>query len=88
MMILKSLSVKKAKSLAVKASVVTSMAIGSVSAFAAEEASTLPSGAQAAIDEVGGMINGFIDAAWPIVGTIVVASIGIKLFKKFANKAT
>lgn len=27
-------------------------------------------------------------AAWPIVTAIVVATVGMKLFKKFANKST
>lgn len=32
--------------------------------------------------------NGLIDAAWPIAVSIVVAGVGIKLFTKFANKAS
>ena len=39
---------------------------------------------QSIADEAGNMI----DSAWPIVVAVVVAGIAIKLFKKFASKAT
>lgn len=42
----------------------------------------------AAMTSISTEAGNLIDAAWPIVTTIVVASIAIKLFKKFANKAS
>lgn len=41
-----------------------------------------------AMSTIGTEAGNLIDAAWPIVVAIVVAGIGIKLFKKFASKAT
>lgn len=48
----------------------------------------LPTEAQTAIDSISTFSDDIIAAAWPIATTILVASIGIKLFKKFSNKAT
>jgi hypothetical protein len=48
----------------------------------------LPAAAQAAVDSISTFGTDIIDAAWPIATMIVVASIGIKLFKKFSSKAT
>lgn len=48
----------------------------------------LPLDSQTAVDGISLFANDMIAAAWPIAATIVVASIGIKLFKKFSNKAT
>ncbi|WP_333797697.1 major coat protein [Rheinheimera sp.] len=41
-----------------------------------------------AIADVGTEAAALLAAAWPVVIAIVVGTIGIKLFKKFANKAT
>lgn len=41
-----------------------------------------------AIADIGTEAAALATAAWPIVTAIVVATIGMKLFKKFANKAT
>lgn len=48
----------------------------------------LPADAQTAVDSISTFADDIIAAAWPIATTIVVASIGIKLFKKFASKAS
>lgn len=48
----------------------------------------LPADAQTAVDSISTFADDIIAAAWPIATVIVVASIGIKLFKKFSNKAT
>ncbi|MFT2112015.1 major coat protein [Marinomonas sp. 2405UD68-3] len=48
----------------------------------------LPADAQAAVDSVNTFATDMIAWAWPVVATITVAGIGIKLFKKFSNKAT
>jgi hypothetical protein len=66
-----------------KAAVVLGALMGSSSAFAA-----LPAEATTALTSVTDFADSMIAAAWPIVGTITVATIGIKLFKKFTNKAT
>jgi hypothetical protein len=42
----------------------------------------------AAMSSIATEASNMISAAWPIVTTIVVASIAIKLFKKFANKSS
>lgn len=57
--------------------VVTALASGSALADSA-----------AAMTSIATEAGNLIDSAWPIVTTIVVASIAIKLFKKFANKAS
>jgi len=41
-----------------------------------------------AIADVGTEAAALLAAAWPVVIAIVVGTISIKLFKKFANKAT
>lgn len=48
----------------------------------------LPAEAQAAMDELGTFATDMVAAAWVIVPIVVVGFIGIKLFKKGANKAT
>lgn len=48
----------------------------------------LPAEATSALGGVTTFADDMIAAAWPIVGTIMVAAIGIKLFKKFVSKAT
>jgi len=71
------------KSKVTKSAVVLGALMGSSSAFAA-----MPAGATAALTSVTEFADSMIAAAWPIVGTITVATVGIKLFKKFTNKAT
>jgi len=46
------------------------------------------SAATDAITAIGTEASSLATAAWPIVTAIVIATIGMKLFKKFANKAT
>jgi Inoviridae major coat protein len=48
----------------------------------------LPAEATSAVTDVTTFATDMIAAAWPIVALITVGSIGIKLFKKFTNKAT
>lgn len=48
----------------------------------------LPTDAQAAVDSVNTFATDMIAWAWPVVATVTVAAIGIKLFKKFTSKAT
>ena len=74
---------KVLKSKVTKSAVVLGSLMGSSSAFAA-----MPAGATAALTSVVEFADSMIAAAWPIVGTITVATVGIKLFKKFTNKAT
>jgi hypothetical protein len=46
------------------------------------------SAAESAIQGIGVEIAALSAAAWPIVVSLVMAFIGMKLFKKFANKAS
>jgi len=71
---------------AFKASVVAAGAVGALSAGSAH--AVLPTEATAAVAEVVTFATDMIAAAWPIVALIAVGGIGIKLFKKFTNKAT
>ena len=74
----------KFKNLKSKIAVVGVLTLGAaVSAHAA-----LPAAAQGAVDGVGTFANDMIAWAWPVVAVVTVASIGIKLFKKFTSKAT
>lgn len=59
-----------------------SMAVSSVT-FAA-----MPAGATSALQGIQDTGTSMIDAAWPVAGAIIAGLIGIKLFKKVANKAT
>ncbi|MEQ5183818.1 major coat protein [Providencia alcalifaciens] len=43
--------------------------------------------AEAAFTTLGNDAKSYLGYAWPIVVTITVGLIGIKLFKKFANRA-
>jgi hypothetical protein len=44
--------------------------------------------AETAITAIGTEISALATAAWPIVIALVMAFTGMKLFKKFANKAS
>ncbi|EKQ1116232.1 major coat protein [Morganella morganii] len=44
--------------------------------------------AKEAFASITSLANEFISMAWPLVTLLVGALIGIKLFKKFANKAS
>lgn len=57
--------------------------MGSTTASAA-----LPAEAEAAMTAIGTLITDFIAAGWPIVVSLVVGVIGIKLFKKFSGKVS
>lgn len=75
---------KKIKSIASKASVVSAVALG----FAASAHAELPAAATAALGQVSTFADDMIAWSWPVVGTILAASIGIKLVKRFTGKAT
>ncbi|MEQ3693605.1 MAG: major coat protein [Thalassolituus sp.] len=74
---------KKIQNLKMKIATFTAITVGTLSANAA-----LPTDAQAAVDGIGTFANDMIAWAWPVVTTVVLASIGIKLFKRFSGKAT
>lgn len=61
--------------------VTTMVAAGSASA-------TETTAAEDAIAALEAEANTMIDAAWPVLTLIVGAMIGMKLFKKFANRAS
>ncbi|MUK67664.1 major coat protein [Aliivibrio fischeri] len=63
--------------------IVLSALVGSTTANAA-----LPAEAEAAMTAIGTLITDFIAAGWPIVVSLVVGVIGIKLFKKFSAKVS
>jgi hypothetical protein len=46
------------------------------------------SAAETALTSIGTEITALSAAAWPIVTSLVIAFVGMKLFKKFANKAS
>ncbi|RDL42758.1 phage coat protein [Marinomonas piezotolerans] len=74
----------KMNNLATKVTATTAVLLTSVTTARA----ALPADAQAAVDSVNTFATDMIAWAWPVVATITVAGIGIKLFKKFSNKAT
>ncbi|MDR5865276.1 major coat protein [Halomonas koreensis] len=47
-----------------------------------------PTGAEAAIAAMETEAQATIDAAWPFLVTVLGATIGMKLIKKFANRAS
>ncbi|CAM3680423.1 MULTISPECIES: major coat protein [Halomonas] len=61
----------------------TALLMGSAAVHAQEA-----SGAAAAFDEVSASGAEMAGYAWPVVASITAALIGIKLFKKFANRAS
>ncbi len=86
--------INKLKNLFAKAkSKTTSLAMASVAlvagpTLATDPASSVHPAATQAMTDLSTQAGEFISMAWPIVATIVGASIGIKLFKRFASKAT
>ena len=48
----------------------------------------LPADAQTAIESVSTFVTDILAAIWPIATALTVGFVGIKLFKKGANKAT
>lgn len=64
-------------------SVVAVAALGSVGAHA-----ELPAGAAAAMTSISTLVDDTLAAVWPIATALTVGFIGIKLFKKGANKAS
>lgn len=57
--------------------------LGSAAAHAQEA-----TGAAAAFSEIQSTGSDMVGYAWPVVASITAALIGIKLFKKFANRAS
>lgn len=74
----------KMKNMKAKVAAVGVIALGVVGSANA----ALPTDAQAAVDSVNTFATDMIAWAWPVVATVTVAAIGIKLFKKFTSKAT
>ncbi|WP_194089227.1 major coat protein [Vibrio hibernica] len=65
------------------------LAIASVAALSSVGAhAELPAEAAAAMTEVSGIVTDMLSAVWPIVATLTVGFVGIKLFQKAANKAS
>ncbi|CAH8189071.1 conserved exported hypothetical protein [Vibrio aestuarianus] len=64
-------------------------AIGVTALVAASAANAaLPAEAQTAIDAVSAFVTDILAAVWPIATALTVGFVGIKLFKKGANKAS
>lgn len=74
------------KDLTLKSSIVVASALP-VFAFADDGASGAADYAKDAFDSIKTEATNLIGYAWPVVVLIVGAIIGMKLFKKFANKA-
>lgn len=66
----------------------SAVAIGSVVAAGSAMASETTTAAEDAIASMGDEATSMIDAAWPVAVTVMAGMIGIKLFKKFANRAS
>ncbi len=60
------------------------VALGALSS----QAHAAGSAAETALTSIGTEITALSAAAWPIVTSLVIAFVGMKLFKKFANKAS
>jgi hypothetical protein len=65
-----------------------SQVLVAVFALTAAASSHAVSQAETAITAIGTEAAALATAAWPIVIAVVTAFIGMKLFKKFANKST
>ena len=65
--------------------IVAALALGSASAHAEY---TLPAEAQAVLDGVSGFSTAIITWGWGVVSIVTVGTVGWKLLKKGANKAT
>ncbi len=63
-------------------------AIGSASLVTGAANAALPTEAATAVTAVETFATDMIAVAWPIVATVTVALVGIKLFKKFVSRAT
>ena len=66
-----------------KATIILGALLGSATASAA-----LPAEATAAFEAVNTFATDVLAAMWPIVTLVTVGFIGVKLFKKAANKAS
>ncbi len=69
----------------VKTKLLTAMAV--VASFSAPMAFASTE-SEAAMDTISSEATALLGKAWPVVILIVTGVIGIKLFRKFANKAT
>ena len=56
--------------------------------FVASANAALPAEAQTALDSVQTLVTDILGAVWPIATALTVGFVGIKLFKKGANKAS
>ena len=66
----------------------SAVAVGSLVAAGSAMATETTTVAQDAMAQMETEATSMIDAAWPIAVTIMAGLIGIKLFKKFANRAS
>lgn len=66
-----------------KIATAAALTMGSAAAHAQEA-----TGASAAFTEIESTASEMVGYAWPVVASITAALIGIKLFKKFANRAS
>lgn len=73
------------KSIALKSGLFFSTMLCSLSTLAAEGDTNL---AKAAFVQLGEDASQYSTYAWPVVISITVSLIGIKLFKKYANRAS
>ena len=72
------------KTISKKLATGTALALTAVGTAHAQEATA----AADAFDSVSSMGSDMAGYAWPVVASITAALIGIKLFKKFANRAS
>ncbi|WP_272513190.1 MULTISPECIES: major coat protein [unclassified Providencia] len=73
------------KSIILKSGLFLSTIFCSLSTLAAESDNNL---AKAAFTQLGDEASQYSTYAWPVVISITVSLIGIKLFKKYANRAS
>ena len=62
--------------------------VSGLTALSTSAAAELPTAATAAVASIGTTFTDLEALIWPIIGSVVVGFISVKLFKKFANKAT
>ncbi|MCL1478316.1 hypothetical protein MIH18_15590 [Marinobacter sp. M3C] len=62
--------------------------VSGLTALSTSAAAELPAAASAAVTEIGTTFTDLETVMWPIISSVVVGFIAVKLFKKFANKAS
>ncbi|MBE8595038.1 major coat protein [Xenorhabdus sp. BG5] len=71
-----------------KITVGVSLLVLSAGSFASDGGSSTPSAAKAAFDQLTSQATEFSAYGWGLAVVIVGATVGIKLFKKFVNRAS